>query len=255
MFVAVKWLLQQKADRPTAQKFVLACLYNMATRDGVCWPSQSYLANVTGLSERSVRNALKKLADDGEIARRHRRNNDKPTSDLITVRWPREVKELLEDTPHRQNPPAATGTDCRQINQTDNTRHQYQDNRLDDCELFERIPEDGDPYPVQNRVRDLAAPLRNVASNIEWNASGIQNVTILMGWLRRFDFNFVLAVLAQTAAKHRKSEGANKAIKSWQYFVGEIDNEFQKNDQSAYRDSDGKWRKLVEKLTQQKRSA
>lgn len=83
---------------------VLVALGYMANERDECWPSQSTLARMTSLTDRTVRTALAALEADGLITRtpRHRGVGRGRTSDLYTVcrdatnrpNWPTNRKEI-----------------------------------------------------------------------------------------------------------------------------------------------------------------
>lgn len=82
----VGWAFDMPDLTPT-QKLTLVALADNASDDGTCWPSQRTLANKTGLSERTVRTALKALEARGLLSRRPRLRNDGKgrTSDLYKL--------------------------------------------------------------------------------------------------------------------------------------------------------------------------
>lgn len=64
---ALNWALSQmqREDMVTSTRFVLMILANRADPEGVCWPSQQYIQDRTGLSTETVRSACKKLQEFG----------------------------------------------------------------------------------------------------------------------------------------------------------------------------------------------
>lgn len=64
---ALNWALtqMQREDMVTSTRFVLMILANRADPEGVCWPSQQYIQDRTGLSTETVRSACKKLQEFG----------------------------------------------------------------------------------------------------------------------------------------------------------------------------------------------
>lgn len=60
----------------SGQKFVLVTLCNRADEDWSCYPSVSFIAEETGMSDRSVRQHLDALEAAGAILRDRTRNND-----------------------------------------------------------------------------------------------------------------------------------------------------------------------------------
>lgn len=96
-------------EMPTAQKFVLISLADQANDEGVCWPSVGSVIKRTGLSEASVRRAIKSL-EKAELIRAEREPG-KATTYTIT---PVTVIPLSEGYPchsdrtplsHRQDTP------------------------------------------------------------------------------------------------------------------------------------------------------
>lgn len=67
---ALNWVLKQDWIENSGAKFVLMILANYADEDGVCYPSQSTIARLTAMSERTVRNHLTWLADDAKVITR-----------------------------------------------------------------------------------------------------------------------------------------------------------------------------------------
>lgn len=63
---ATFWAWEQQTAKPTA-KLVLLKLADNANDDGLSWPGKAYLARHTGLSETSVKAALKLLETDGLV--------------------------------------------------------------------------------------------------------------------------------------------------------------------------------------------
>lgn len=69
------------------EKLLLIALANYADADDQCWPSNRRLCADTELSERTIRNGLKSLADAGLIERHERnRENGSRSADLFTLR-------------------------------------------------------------------------------------------------------------------------------------------------------------------------
>lgn len=60
------------SDFPTTDKMVLLCLCDFANDEGGCWPSVATLIRKTGLAERTVQNAIKRLCDGGVLSRAER---------------------------------------------------------------------------------------------------------------------------------------------------------------------------------------
>ena len=68
------------------EKLLLICLANYADDSGRCWPSNKRLVADSALSERTIRNALKVMADNGTIIRTERERDDGSRgSDIITL--------------------------------------------------------------------------------------------------------------------------------------------------------------------------
>lgn len=78
---AVTWAYKQNISPPTA-KFVLVTLADAANGEGYCWPGQQRLMQLTGMSERALRDQIKTLEVLGYIHRERRtRSNGSRTSD------------------------------------------------------------------------------------------------------------------------------------------------------------------------------
>lgn len=101
-------------------KHVLLALANFADENGLCWPSQERLAFNTELTDRTIRDALKKLEEAGWIKRQARYNpdgtrkndfiflqihrKDLPVADPPTGKWRTDPPEI-HDTSHRKDVP------------------------------------------------------------------------------------------------------------------------------------------------------
>lgn len=82
---ALTWAFEQTI-KPSGRHFVLVALANYADSQGWCYPSQETLAKRTSQDERTVRDHLKALEEEGLIAREPRRRKDgKRTSDGFTL--------------------------------------------------------------------------------------------------------------------------------------------------------------------------
>lgn len=96
---------------PATEKLVLLCLADFADDDGVCWPSVETLIERTGLSDRCVREQLKRLEAAGLIERDRRVGQSATYRLNITAR---EEQEPRQEMPVQPAPAAAsTGTSCR----------------------------------------------------------------------------------------------------------------------------------------------
>lgn len=69
------WALKQKVGDARA-KFVLVVLANYADENGYSWPSQQQIVKSTDQSERTVRDALKRLEENGFVQREDRRRKN-----------------------------------------------------------------------------------------------------------------------------------------------------------------------------------
>lgn len=84
---ALTWALKQPV-RPSAKKFTLVTLANYASEEGVCYPSQKTIAEITAQCERSVRDHLAALEKDGFIIRVSRRRSDGTwANDAFQLLW------------------------------------------------------------------------------------------------------------------------------------------------------------------------
>ncbi len=69
---AAKWAWSQDCPSPTA-KLVLMALADHANADGECWPTMKTVAELAGVSQRSVHNHVKALETAGLVERVERR--------------------------------------------------------------------------------------------------------------------------------------------------------------------------------------
>jgi hypothetical protein len=92
-FQAMSWALAQRCGAP-GPKLVLLCLANYADEHGVCWPSDTLLADEVEVSSRSVVKYRQTLRDRGLITWDQRRRADGSLSSnryrLIMTRTPSE---------------------------------------------------------------------------------------------------------------------------------------------------------------------
>jgi len=89
-FRAITWALDQRVE-PAAPKFLLVALASFASETGYCYPGQSTLAEMTGMSEKSVSRNLVTLEQAGliERVRRYNRRTGLRTSDgYWLIAWP-----------------------------------------------------------------------------------------------------------------------------------------------------------------------
>src|SRR5690606_21892293 len=94
---AIAWAFEQYVPQPGA-KLVLLALANFANEQGLCWPSQATIAELTSQGVRTVRRHLATLEEMGLIARQARiREDGTYASDAYQL--------LMGD--HGQNPPKA----------------------------------------------------------------------------------------------------------------------------------------------------
>ena len=100
---AITWAISIEAPSATA-KLVLILLANYADADGHAFPGQKRLAEDAGLSERSVRGALKVLEDAGVIDRtaRHRADGTR-TSDAYLLQMHNRQNLPVVEEDNRQN--------------------------------------------------------------------------------------------------------------------------------------------------------
>lgn len=98
---AIAWAFEQYVPQPGA-KLVLLALANFANEQGLCWPSQATIAELTSQGVRTVRGHLATLEEMGLIARQARiREDGTYASDAYQL--------LMGD--HGQNPPKAKSAD------------------------------------------------------------------------------------------------------------------------------------------------
>jgi hypothetical protein len=84
---AIAWAFAQ--NLPCCKKFVLVALANFASADGECWPSQSTIANLCGITRTHVNVLLGELEASGHLTRIQRvRNDGAQTSNLYRLACP-----------------------------------------------------------------------------------------------------------------------------------------------------------------------
>lgn len=83
-FEAMAWATRQKPKTPT-QRLIILHLASMANQDGICWPSYRHLADVTGLSRRTVMRNMNELCDHGFLIRKRRRDGNTNKSNVFTL--------------------------------------------------------------------------------------------------------------------------------------------------------------------------
>ena len=104
------WAWPIKAGGPAA-KAVLMALAHFANDEGLCWPSQARLAEMTELTDRSVRDQLVKLAEAGliEVERDRRANGSYKASTVRLMMGQRKdvpvVHQRNEDPHNRKEVP------------------------------------------------------------------------------------------------------------------------------------------------------
>lgn len=91
---------------------VLGLICSYADRDGWCFPSQSTMSKLLGISKRTVIRHVQKLVDNGYIvSRRRTRENGSSTSNLYRVLYdadtPPEFDSMPEDMPEVPEVPVA----------------------------------------------------------------------------------------------------------------------------------------------------
>jgi len=109
---ALNWAWE--AELPTAQKFVLVALADMADEHESCFPGQERLARMVGGSVSTVRRAVKALEESGYIGRQQRRGADgMRTSDRYRLNVNRSICAVdvtgQSEGGHRSNDPHLTG--------------------------------------------------------------------------------------------------------------------------------------------------
>ncbi len=107
----ITWAYKQ--DARAGPKFVLVTLANVADKDGVCYPSQKWLADETGQGERSVRRHLDWLEKAGLISRATRRRDDgSKRSDIFYLNWADTEAKPGTGDEHPGDPHAAKMAGC-----------------------------------------------------------------------------------------------------------------------------------------------
>jgi hypothetical protein len=207
-----------------------------------CWASQNYLATATGLTDRSIRTALKTLESRKLLSRKHRvKATGSRTSDLITVHWPAklaqprishtsddenaevdlaDLEEAISAT-SRNEVPEPPGITFRESNQEEPTRRNQEDPWDNDL-LLEEFPEPDDPSSeIHNRAAALFEAIRSsLAGSVDHDSPGIKSTAMLKDWVTRFNIEFVAQQILKVVARRK---GVQDSIKSWRYFSAEIE--------------------------------
>jgi hypothetical protein len=243
-FDAIRWSWTVPRLTPT-QRLVLLAICDAANNSGECWPSQACLAEKTGLTDRSVRSALKALEERGLLSRKYRANNSGRTSDLITVgrpvnaterarcqksngqTTPIDLPELQETTSatQRKEIPESLGTTFRESTKDEPTRHNQED--IWDNDLWmEMIP--GDPSAdIHNRAQALFEIIRGpLSETVDHGSPGIKNTGMLKSWVTRFEPEFVAQQILMVIARRK---GDKARVRSWRYFAEEIERAAKEN--------------------------
>lgn len=129
------------SDLPSTDKMVLLCLCNFANDTGDCWPSISTLVKKTGLSERTVQRAIRRLIDAGILTikersgtstnyRIHPRHIGTPVT--VTPPSPRHPTPVTV-TPHPRH------SDTQTINEPSLNHQLSDDNARDECERVANV--------------------------------------------------------------------------------------------------------------------
>jgi hypothetical protein len=256
----------------STDRLVLLAVCDMADTEGACWPSQQHLAAKTGLSDRAVRGALKRLQLRKLIARQHRTTRSGGwTSDWIVVACPppygkpgnsagATANQNAGPAPDDAGPeaaaadlrnevPAEGGISFRESSQEEPTRLNQQSSWDTDL-LLERMPEPGRAdIDLHNRavaVFEIVRP--HLAAVADASSPGLRNSPLLRQWLERLDANFVAAQIVLAARRRSGSKRRLEPIGSWKYFETSIDQAAAADPESARRDPDGRWRAVIERL-------
>jgi Helix-turn-helix domain len=224
----------------STQKLVLLDLCDRAGKQNTCWPKQRTIANRVRLTERAVHSALAALEEKGLIKRQPRTRNGKRTSDMITVLIdgppPSSIASEITPVPpprDRGGPglPTETGS-CDHLNDlqvsagmTFSVTCKEEPPRLNRVvpRFLEMMPE---PGRVDIDRRTYVARLLDelfsqaIGDAIDWSSPGIDNLDVVIGWLRLFKEEDVIACLASVAERNHNNR--LEPIKSWRYFESEI---------------------------------
>jgi hypothetical protein len=241
-FAATLWAWEQQEISST-QKLVLLDLCDRANAGNQCWPKQLTIARRVRLTERAVCTALAALQQKSLIRRLPRIKFGKRTSDLITVLVAHdkpEAKPIESKTPPKPPSSAAasigpateaasgdrwnvvqpdTGTTFSVISNTETPRSTLA--RVSSA--LELMPECGRPdIDAHNAVVWFLEGLRpQIGADVDWSSGGIDNCTLLVDWLFRYDADAVAATITATVARRRQSRPGDQ-IGSWSYFESEI---------------------------------
>lgn len=220
-FQATKWAIQHRGLPPIAQH-VLMLLAAHADDRGQCWPSQATLCEISGLSERSVRNGISALEKAGLVTREKRRRADgSRLSDLLTLNLNRHVVPV--DT-NRQEVPAqpasgaaTTGTTCRDPRQEVPVKSQVNNQEE---ENYATGREDGPIKGYQGELDDLEKALRDAAGEaLRHDSWQLADLSAVKGWIERGislekDILPTIAARCKNLPRHR--------VGTWHYFSGPV---------------------------------
>ena len=110
---ALTWCISKRCPSPTS-KLVLLVLANYADKRHSCFPSENHIAEICGVSDRSVRRCLVALVDCGLIEIRHRTG----TSNRYFLRVEASVQSGVDAHGRRVRPPVSDYT--KDIQKNDN---------------------------------------------------------------------------------------------------------------------------------------
>ena len=96
---AIDWALRLVKNVTPTQKLILICLANHAGPDGTCWPSQTVVADYSGLSRDAVNRNIKDLVSLGLISTERRSDHDgRETTKIYRLRMAEPLAVLPDDT-------------------------------------------------------------------------------------------------------------------------------------------------------------
>jgi hypothetical protein len=241
-FAATLWAWQQ-ADVSATQKLVLLDLCDRANAANQCWPKQLTIARRVRLTERAVCTALAALQQKNLIRRLPRIKFGRRTSDLITILVvldkPEAAPVACNAQPKPPQPsdaitslPTENGSGDHQNDVQSDNRTTFsvishteplRSNLTSVSSLLELMPQSGRPdIDAHNAAVWFLERLRpQIAADIDWSSSGIDNGTLLIDWLSRYGAGAVAATITATVARRRQTRPGDQ-IESWSYFESEI---------------------------------
>jgi Helix-turn-helix domain len=238
-FPAIRWAWSVP-DLTAIQRYTLITICDIAVKHGELYPSQAYIAAMTGLTDRAIRSYLKAFESRGLISRKAQFKADgSRTSDLFTIHCP-ELKVAASSKgeghsisaqavapperhslPPRNDVPIPPGMSFQDSNHDEPTRSEPSDiDRVIEFE-FELFPEPNGSSDLHNRAKRVLDELHStLADHLDLTSPGIQNTAILKQWMKLYDHAFLVSQIRLIAGRKARN---GPLIRSWRYFAKAIE--------------------------------